>query len=137
MPHWSRWEKSATTFGPVGRILLTLGFVLSIPPSWSFGMILYLVWAPVFGYVFLSSVWAKGWVVPDEPDLPPLPDRPAPEVVPDRMTPVQIAFRITAGVTALAMLLAILGGPAEVRSAVMMTAGFALLYGVFRWSFSR
>src|SRR6266540_2903984 len=27
VPHWSRWEASATTFGPVGRIGWTLGIV--------------------------------------------------------------------------------------------------------------
>ena len=28
---------------------------------------------PIAGGVVLRSVWAKGWVVPDEPELPPLP----------------------------------------------------------------
>jgi hypothetical protein len=137
VPHWSRWEQSATTFGPVGRIMLTVGFVLSVPTAWSFGMILYLVWAPVFGWFFLSSVWEKGWVVPDEPDLPVVPDRSEPKTIVERRTPVQTVFRVAVWAGMVAAILAFLQGPAEVKSAILMAVGFGLLYWVFRWSLNR
>ena len=31
IPHWSRWEKSPTTFGPLGWIALTVAFFLTLP----------------------------------------------------------------------------------------------------------
>ena len=137
VPHWSRWKQSATTFGPVGRILITAGFVLSVPVAWSFGMILYLIWAPVFGWFFLSSVWQKGWVVPDEPELPVQPVRPEPETMVERRTPAQRMYRVAVWAGTVAAIFAFLQGPAEVRSAILMAAGFGLLYWVFRWSLDR
>jgi hypothetical protein len=73
VPHWSRWERSATTFGPVGRIAMTAGLGLTVLGAMSGGLFLYVLLFPAVAWVALPAIWAKGWVVPDEPDLPPLP----------------------------------------------------------------
>jgi hypothetical protein len=75
-PRWSRWEKSATTLGPRGRIGLTVALFATVPFAASVGMFLYLLWFPVIAVVVLRGVWAKGWMVPD--DGPRDVDRPAP-----------------------------------------------------------
>jgi hypothetical protein len=81
-PHWSRWEKSATTFGPAGRIALTAGFFASVLVAGSSGLIVYVLLSPLLGWVLLPAIWAKGWVVPGEPDTQPLPEKPRVEPPP-------------------------------------------------------
>ena len=73
VPHWSRWEKSATTFGPTARVVTTLILLSTLLPAISYGNIVFVLTFPVAAAVVLNAIWAKGWVVPDEPDLPPLP----------------------------------------------------------------
>ena len=64
--HWSRWEKTATTLGPWGRIGLTVTLFATLPFAAAVGMLLYLVWFPVIAVVALRGIWAKGWVIPDD-----------------------------------------------------------------------
>ncbi len=66
VPHWSRWEASATTFGPVGRagwtvavVGLGLNTVMQNPL-----MVLFLVPTVL---ALIHALWRPGWVVPDEP----------------------------------------------------------------------
>lgn len=80
-PHWSRWERTATTFGPVGRLAWTAAFVASVLVAGANGVLVYVLMSPVVGWVLLSAIWAKGWVVPGEPHTVPPPDTP-PEVAP-------------------------------------------------------
>jgi hypothetical protein len=39
-------------------------------PAIASGGFMYLITFPIAAAVVLNAVWAKGWVVPDEPDLP-------------------------------------------------------------------
>lgn len=95
-PHWSRWERSATTFGPAGRIVATVLLFLSVPLSWSFGVVMYLLVFPLVAIPVLGSIWARGWVVPGEPELPPIEDPVREEPVPTvPLTPAQIVWRAT------------------------------------------
>jgi len=64
VPHWSRWEASATTLGPWGRIGLTAALLLTLPVAGMFGMFMYVIWFPVIAIVGLRGIWAKGWVIP-------------------------------------------------------------------------
>ena len=64
MPHWSRWEKTATTFGPWGRIGMTAALLATLPAAGAFGMFLYVIWFPVIAIVGMRGIWARGWVVP-------------------------------------------------------------------------
>ncbi len=63
--HWSRWERSATTLGPVGRTVatvVTILWALSCAVASPLTMIFVL---PVIGLV-LHEIWQPGWVVPGD-----------------------------------------------------------------------
>ena len=64
VPHWSRWEGTATTLGPWGRTVLTIVLLATLPVAGGFGMFMYVIWFPVIAVVGLRGIWAKGWVVP-------------------------------------------------------------------------
>jgi hypothetical protein len=66
VPHWSRWEKSPTTIGPVGRISATIVFLATVPMAASAGAFLYVLLVPATAYMVLPAIWARGWVVPGE-----------------------------------------------------------------------
>jgi hypothetical protein len=66
VPHWSRWEASATTVGPWGRITLTVALFATLPVAAMFGMLLFVIWFPVIAIVGLHGIWAKGWVIPHD-----------------------------------------------------------------------
>lgn len=73
VPHWSRWEASATTLGPWGRIGMTVALLATLPAAGAFGMFMYVIWFPAIAIVALRGIWARGWVVPAaaprEPDV--------------------------------------------------------------------
>ena len=72
VPHWSRWEKTATTFGPVGRVIATVVAVLWVLGAAGGSPLTLIFVLPVVG-VGLRAIWAKGWVVPGvEAASPPL-----------------------------------------------------------------
>jgi hypothetical protein len=73
IPRWTRWEKTATTFGPWGRIVVTALLFLTLVPALSLKGIVYLVTFPFFAVVVLREIWAKGWFVPDDPATRPKP----------------------------------------------------------------
>ena len=114
-PHWSRWERSTTTFGPAGRIVATTLIVLTLPLSLGFGMFLYALWFPLMAGALLSAIWAKGWVVPDEPELPPLPLHEGPGPEEELLTGPMIAFRIAWWVVGLSAVVAVVYGPVQAR----------------------
>jgi hypothetical protein len=70
VPHWSRWEGTATTLGPWGRIVLTIALLATLPLAGVFGMFMYVIWFPVIAVVGLRGIWAKGWVVPGAASAP-------------------------------------------------------------------
>lgn len=58
---WSRWRKTSTTFGPIGRILATI-VVCIIPVLW-LGSTLFpmaIVWIVTVWPFALRSIWQKG-----------------------------------------------------------------------------
>ena len=63
--HWSRWEKTSTTFGPIGRIAWT-GVVVSFVLSSLTGNPLLLLFELPIAAVVLHSIWARGWFVPED-----------------------------------------------------------------------
>ena len=65
IPHWSRWEKSPTTLGPVSRVALTI-IIVSWLLSVAVGNPLTLVFVAPLMAVILRGVWMKGWVVPSD-----------------------------------------------------------------------
>jgi hypothetical protein len=63
VPHWSRWEKSATTLGPVGRVTTTIAAVVWLLGA-AFNSPVTLVFVLPVVSVAVHAIWAKGWVVP-------------------------------------------------------------------------
>jgi hypothetical protein len=131
IPHWSRWEKSATTFGPAGRVVATVMLLSTLLPAISYGNIVFVLTFPVAAAVVLNAIWAKGWVVPDEPDLPPLPvDEPPHPAEP--LTAAMRAWRIATWMLGLGALLLFAYGPVPAKAVVLALAAIALPWWFFR-----
>ena len=128
IPHWSRWEKSATTFGPVGRVIATVLLLATLLPAITFGGFMCLIAFPIAAAVVLRAVWAKGWVVPDEPDMPPLP-------VTGSTTPLtreEQVRRIIRWTLGLAAILLFAYGPVPAKAIVLALAAIVLPWWFFR-----
>jgi hypothetical protein len=129
IPHWSRWEKSATTFGPVGRVIATMLLFATLLPAIASGGFIYLITFPIAAAVVLRAVWAKGWVVPDEPDLPPLPVTEMTQAPLSREEQVRRIIRWTLGLTAI---LVFAYGPVPAKAIVLALAAIVLPWWFFR-----
>jgi len=66
IPRWTRWESTATTFGPWGRVGLTGLILVTLIPALAFNGLVYVIAFPVVATVLLREIWAKGWYVPGE-----------------------------------------------------------------------
>jgi hypothetical protein len=111
---------------------------LSLPLALSSGMVLYLLSFPLVAIAVLGSVWAKGWVVPDEPDLPALqsPARqdPPPEVP---LTNAQLVWRATWWTLVVGGCAAFAYGPIPLKAAVLALGTLIGLYAFWRGFLSR
>jgi len=136
IPHWSRWEKSATTFGPTGRVVATVILLATLLPAISYGNIVFVLTFPVAAAVVLNAIWAKGWVVSDGPDLPPLPVDEPPHR-PEPLTGAMRAWRIAMWTIGLGALLLFAYGPVPVKAVVLALAAIALPWWFFREFFDR
>jgi hypothetical protein len=65
VPHWSHWEKSATTFGPAGRIGVTLVATLWLLSSAIRTPVTVIFVLPLVVLV-IRNVWRPGWVIPPD-----------------------------------------------------------------------
>jgi hypothetical protein len=129
VPHWSRWEKSATTFGPAGRVVATVILLSTLLPAISYGNIVFVLTFPAA--VVLNAIWAKGWVVPDEPDLPPLPVD-EPPYPPEPLTGAMRVWRIATWTLGLGALLLFAYGPVPAKAAVLALAAIGFPWWFFR-----
>jgi hypothetical protein len=65
---WSRWEKTPTTFGPLGRVIATVGVVVPLLVMVVGGIVDPFVWggAGIWGFVImpwaLRDIWKAGAV---------------------------------------------------------------------------
>ena len=121
-PHWSRWEATDTTFGPVGRIAWTVVvavFVLSSVPN----PMLLLASVPIGGWI-VKDLWRPGWVVPDDvtPRAARVPHMPLRQWLFDRDELLRHALLAA---VALAITAVVLFAPTEMRFATI--AGTTLL----------
>jgi hypothetical protein len=131
VPHWSRWEKSATTFGPWGRLVATAVLFLTLMPAAAWGGVIYLVTFPFFAALVLRGIWAKGWVVYDEPEVPTLPVVVTPRA-PEPLTGPMQAFRIARWSLGLTAILLFAYGPVPAKAIVMGLAAIVLPWWFFR-----
>ena len=90
---------------------------------------MYLIAFPIAAVVVLNAVWAKGWVVPDEPDLPPLPVTDATHPALTREEQVRRIVRWTLG---LAAILVFAYGPVPAKAIVLALAAIGLPWWFFR-----
>ena len=65
VPRWTRWEATATTFGPIGRIVATAVVFGTLIPALAFNGFVYVIVFPVVAVLLLREIWAKGWYVPE------------------------------------------------------------------------
>jgi hypothetical protein len=120
-PHWSRWEQSTTTLGPAGRIVTSALVVATLPLALAFGMFLYVVLFPVVATIALGAIWARGWIVPDEPVLPP---QPVTEVVVQEEPPSRArrTLRVLGWAALLAASLTLAYGPVPAKAVALTIA---------------
>jgi hypothetical protein len=106
IPHWSRWEKSTTTFGPVGRVAITTVAVLWVGSAAARSPITLVFVLPLV-VVIIRSVWQRGWVVPAHlvPEHPMRPAEPTPRVPVDRSEVLRGVALTVLGLTGGAILL--------------------------------
>ncbi len=90
---------------------------------------MYLITFPIVAAVVLNAVWAKGWVVPVEPDLPPLPVTKMPHPELTRGEQIGRIIRWTFG---LAAILVFAYGPAPAKAIVLALAAIGLPWWFFR-----
>ena len=95
--------------------------VATLPLAFGLGMFLYVVLFPVVATVALGGIWARGWVVPGEPYLPPLPvtGTAVAEEPPSRRT---IALRVLGWAVVLVGSLTFAYGPVPAKAVVLATA---------------
>ncbi len=99
-------------------------------PAISYGNIVFVLTFPVAAVVVLNSVWAKGWVVPDEPDLPPLPATDTPH--PPPLAAEEQAWRIARWTLGLCAILVFACGPVPAKAIVLALAAIVLPWWFFR-----
>jgi hypothetical protein len=119
VPHRSRWDKTATTFGPTGRIVGTAAVLLFLAGGFS---LLFVVSWPALLLVagaVIRDLWKPGWVVPGEIDRPPLPVKERPRVP---RTRVEAVSRWAFAALGLIALLVFVYGPVEAQTAVLSLA---------------
>jgi hypothetical protein len=136
---YSRWERTSTTFGPLGRSLSTVLLVAWIVSAFfTMFVVLWLVLAFVGGWI-LREVWKPGWIpverivesvtpTPVRPELHPEPQAaPAPRWIPLRTKVAWVGF----GVVVLGASLGFAYGGESVQAVVLMGVSLTLLVGWF------
>ena len=131
---YTRWEKTPTTFGPVGRSVITAVLVTWIVSAFfTMFVVSWLLLASIGGWI-LKEVWRKGWVPTERivesgtPATVPEPaTMPAPPYIPLR---TKVAW-IGLGVVFLGAALGFAYGSESVQSVVLMGGSLTLLVGWF------
>jgi hypothetical protein len=134
----SRWQKSAATFGPLGRVAWSALVVGGL--MWAFFAVFFVAWFCLLGVgiVVLRDIWQPGRVLPARP-------RPAFVANPDRASQdsseresqvplprAVIVFRSLLAVSGLAAILAFDQGSLETKAAVVMVGTLIGMYAFLR-----
>ena len=117
-------------FGPTGRVVATVILFSTLLPAISYGNIVFVLTFPVAAAAVLNAIWAKGWIVPDEPDLPPLPVDETPP--PEPLTAAMRVWRIAIWTLGPGALLLFAYGPVPAKAAVLAPAAIVLPWWFFR-----
>jgi hypothetical protein len=119
VPHLSRWDKTATTFGPTGRIVGTIAVLLLLAAGFSLLFVVSWFALLIVAGAVLRDLWKPGWVVPGEIERPPLPVRERPHVPRTRIEAINLWAFAALGMVAL---LVFVYGPVEAKTAVLALA---------------
>jgi hypothetical protein len=138
VPHWSRWEASATTFGPVGRIGWTLGTVVVAINAIFQNPLLLLFLVPTV-LVLIHAIWRPGWVVPDDRSTCERLGRLRPKGrVREWLFDVdELATTVIAVVVAIGLVAALIYGDPIVRFGAVLAINVGAVYYFFRRFFGR
>lgn len=96
------------------------------------GYFINVIVSPIVGFMFLSSVWRKAWVVPDEPKLAPIPVKDRPDQFRSPLTAGMWIWRITWMSLALIGILLIAYGSDEARFGALSVGTLLGLWWFFR-----
>lgn len=144
-PVYSPWRAGPTTFGPVGRILITIVVVLVFPSGGYVGfgspigplLLWYLLGYTVFATLVLRGVWRKERVYDHRLDLPTHLRRRVAERAPVLARPIRMDARLVVGfvgVAALGLLLVLwIGSDMEGRFTLVATGSVIGLGMLLAW----
>ncbi len=123
VPHWSRWERGATSFGPTGRVTATVLIIAMVGGSLFSRFFVASLGALLAAIALLRDIWKRDWIVPDERDLPTPPARisePAPPQDPQTRTRTrtrtQTAYRYIGWASTAALGIAFAYGPIQAKA---------------------
>jgi len=137
VPHWSRWEKTTTTFGPVGRVAWTVVVVSFLTSALTRSPFMLLFELPA-AIVILHGIWARGWFVPSETDEATLrdaiPDEPASSWLHDTTDIKQTVWLTLAGLLVMGT---IMYGPLIAKFAAIAIAVVVGSFVFFRGALGR
>lgn len=66
--HWSRWEKTPTTFGPAGRLGGTIFIVAWLASGFSYTFVIFWLVELFLGGWLIRELWKPGWTVSAQPE---------------------------------------------------------------------
>jgi hypothetical protein len=112
-------------------VVATVILLSTLLSAISYGNIVFVLTFPVAAAVVLNAIWAKGWVVPDEPVLPPLPVN---DVTPQPLTTSYLGASVADRHPDArpGALLVFAYGPVPAKAAVLALAAIALPWWFFR-----
>jgi hypothetical protein len=132
IPRWTRWEATATTFGPWGRIGLTVLVFATLIPALAFNGFVYAITFPVLAAVLLREIWAKGWYVPETGEDEDTPATPQPESPARAEVEVIPVGRLIRWALLIAAAFAFAYGNMGVKTGIIGLAGIATLAWLWR-----
>ena len=124
VPHWSRWGKTATTFGPTGRVVATVAIVSFLLVTFFFQFFLFWIIELIVAVAVLRDIWRRAWVVPGEVPITPVTSTgPSHDAGLDR---AELRKTVVLALAAMAICAAVLYGPDVVK---LITIWSTVLFG--------
>jgi len=87
--HWSRWEKTPTTFGPAGRLGGTIFIVAWLISGFFYTFVIFWLAELFLGGWLIRDLWKPGWAVPASPE-----GRVGTDAVEPLVEPLREGFRV-------------------------------------------
>lgn len=134
---WSRWRRSATTFGPLGRVVSSVLVVGSL--AWAFFSAFFVAWFCLLGIgvVVLRDIWQPARVLPARrvTELTTVSRKETSPSERETRTPLPtpvIVFRSVLALSGLAAIVAFNEGSIETKAVIVMTGTLIGMYAFLR-----